>query len=396
MDVLRRKSAIAAALTIWSVVATAIGIAMVALTPPDRIPLGFRLGDVISYLTMPASLSIVGWLIAVRRPSNPIGWALALAGAASALQFLAGGYAVRALFAATPLAGGDIAAWIFNWSGSFIGLMLATLLFTFPNGILPTRRARVGLVLGASGSLVVSGLLAFSPGPLRNFPAVDNPFSVLLLESAIIAVSAATAVVWTLTLLLAANTLWERARRSNGAERQQFKWFIGGVVFCFLLFAVGVASPDRALANVAISAGLAAPPIAIGVAILRYRLYDIDLLINRTLVYGATSAAIAATFFAGIVALQAALRPLTSGSELAVAASTLVSFALFQPIRRRVQGVVDQRFDRSRYDAAITLDAFADRMSDEVDLDALRADLLDAVRHTMSPSHASIWLRSDS
>ncbi|MDP9276002.1 MAG: hypothetical protein M3O99_10475 [Chloroflexota bacterium] len=375
--------------------ATTTGIALVAVTPSDRIPVGFRLGDVVTYLTMPASLSIVGWLIAVRRPSNPIGWALSCAGAVIAAQFLAGGYAVRALFAPTPLPGGDVAAWIFNWSGSLIALMLATLLFTFPNGILPLRRTRVGLVLGVAGSLVASGLLAFTPGPLRNFPAVDNPFGVPLLDSAAIPVLAAIAVIWLLTLLLATSTLWERARRSNGAERQQFKWFIGGVVFCFLLFAVGTAASDRAVANVAISAGLAAPPIAIGVAILRYRLYDIDLLINRTLVYGATSAAIAATFFAGIVALQALLRPLTSGSELAVAASTLISFALFQPIRRRVQGAVDRRFDRSRYNAAITLDAFADRLSDEVDLDALRADLLGAVRQTMSPSHASLWLRSE-
>jgi hypothetical protein len=389
-----RSSAIASALAIWSFVATAVGIALVALTPSDRIPVGFRLGDVVTYLSMPTSLSIVGWLVAVRRPHNPIGWSLALAGAASAVQFLAGGYAVRALFAPTPLAGGEIAAWIFNWSGSFIGLTLATLLFTFPDGTLPLRRARVGLVFGVAASLVVSGLLAFSPGPLRNFP-VDNPFSVPILESAIIPVSAAIAIIWAITLLLATSTLWERARRSDGPERQQFKWFIGGVVLCFLLFAVGVAMPDRALANVAISAGLAAPPIAIGVAILRYRLYDIDLLINRTLVYGATTAATAAMFFTGIVGLQAVLRPFTSGSQLAVAVSTLVSYALFQPIRRRVQGAIDRRFDRSRYDAAITLDAFADRLTDEVDLDELRADLLGAVRQTMSPSHASLWLRSE-
>jgi hypothetical protein len=134
-------------------------------------------------------------------------------------------------------------------------------------------------------------------------------------------------------------------------------------------------------------------PVAAGIAVLRYRLYDIDLLINRTLVYGATSAAIAATFFIGIVALQALLRPLTAGSELAIAASTLVSFALFQPIRRWVQDAVDRRFDRSRYDAARTLDLFADRLRDEVDLDALREDLLASVRATMAPTHTSLWLR---
>jgi len=133
--------------------------------------------------------------------------------------------------------------------------------------------------------------------------------------------------------------------------------------------------------------------VAIYFAILRRRLYDIDLLINRTLVYGATSAAIALTFFGGIVVLQALLRPLTSGSEYAIAASTLVSFALFQPVRRRVQSAVDRRFDRSRYDAARTLDAFAVRLRDEVDLDAVRADLIGVIFKTMRPAHASVWLR---
>jgi hypothetical protein len=134
-------------------------------------------------------------------------------------------------------------------------------------------------------------------------------------------------------------------------------------------------------------------PISMGIAILRYRLFDIDILINRALVYGATTAGIALAFFAGIVVLQAILRPLTSGSELAVAASTLVSFALFQPLRRRFQSAVDHRFYRSRYDAARTLDAFSVRLRDEVDLDAVRGGLLDAVRDTVHPAHASVWLR---
>jgi hypothetical protein len=130
-----------------------------------------------------------------------------------------------------------------------------------------------------------------------------------------------------------------------------------------------------------------------GIAILRYRLFDIDILINRALVYGATTAGIAFAFFAGIVVLQAILRPLTSGSELAVAASTLVSFALFQPLRRRFQSAVDRRFYRSRYDAALTLDAFSVHLRDEVDLDAVRGELVSAVRDTVQPAHASVWRR---
>jgi hypothetical protein len=133
--------------------------------------------------------------------------------------------------------------------------------------------------------------------------------------------------------------------------------------------------------------------LAMAVAILRYRLYDIDTLINRTLVYAALTATLAATFFGGLLLLQPVLRPLTAGSDLAVAISTLATFALLQPIRRRVQEMVDRHFDRSRYDAARMVDSFADRLRDQVDLDAVRSDLMAAVHHTMSPTHASLWLR---
>jgi hypothetical protein len=134
-------------------------------------------------------------------------------------------------------------------------------------------------------------------------------------------------------------------------------------------------------------------PIAIGIAVLRYRLYDIDVLINRTLVYGLTTGGIAAAFFGGIVLLQTLLRPFTTGSEIAVAASTLLTVALFQPLRSRVQHAVDRRFSRARYDAGRTIDAFAEELRDEVDLDAVRVHLLGAVRETMAPTHASVWLR---
>ena len=138
---------------------------------------------------------------------------------------------------------------------------------------------------------------------------------------------------------------------------------------------------------------VAAIPIAIGIAVLRYRLYDIDVLINRTLVYGLTTGGIAAVFFGGIVVLQTLLRPFTTGSEIAVAASTLFTVALLQPLRSRIQQAVDHRFYRSRYDAARTIDGFAEELRDEVDLDAVRTHLLGAVGQTMSPAHASLWLR---
>jgi hypothetical protein len=187
-------------------------------------------------------------------------------------------------------------------------------------------------------------------------------------------------------------SLVRRYRRSTGIEREQIKWLAFSAV---PLVAAGLASailPDK-LGQVLFVFLLLSVPVGIGIGVLRYRLYDIDVLINRTLVYGATSAAIAIAFFAGLVLLQAVLRPFTGGSELAVAASTLASFALFQPIRRAMQSAVDRFFYRSRYDAARTLDAFGVRLSDEVDLDAVRADLIDAVERTVQPAHASVWLR---
>jgi hypothetical protein len=190
-----------------------------------------------------------------------------------------------------------------------------------------------------------------------------------------------------------------RFRRSRGVERLQIKWFlyaVGVVLLAFatlfpLAFITNAISGDIFFFTFTFTFMLI--PLSIGIAVLRYRLYDIDVLINRTLVYGATTGAIAITFFGGIVVLPALLRPIISGSEVAVAVSTLVCFALFQPLRGRIQEAVDRRFYRSRYDAARTLDEFGVRLRDEVALDAVRADLLDAVRETVQPVHASVWLR---
>jgi hypothetical protein len=208
-------------------------------------------------------------------------------------------------------------------------------------------------------------------------------------------------------LIVGAVSMVVRLRRARGVERQQMKWFAYAAVVLALVFvgtAIAFFSPLRALdpsariqpamfGGVPIILGLIAVPIGTAVAILRYRLYDIDVLINRTLVYGLLTAALAATYFAGVIVLQTALRPLTGGSEVAVALSTLTVVALFAPLRRRIQASVDQRFYRSRYDAARTLDAFGAALRDEVDLDDVRADLVGVVGDTLRPAHVSLWLR---
>jgi hypothetical protein len=260
---------------------------------------------------------------------------------------------------------------------------------------LPSRLWIPVLGLGFVGIAFTTIGLALSPGELIAFP-VENPVRVAGAAAPAIWLIRDVGIVFLVVAAIAAlASVVMRLLSADHVERQQLKW-MGAAVCVLALGAVVnvVQGPGRTgFGEAGSSLALDCIPVAAGIAILRYRLYEIDRLVHRTFVYGATSAAIALTFFASIVALQPVLRPLTSGSELTVAASTLLSFGLFQPIRRRVQDAVNRRFDRSRYDAARTLDLFADRLRDEVDLDALRGDLLSAVHTTMSPAHASLWLR---
>ena len=280
--------------------------------------------------------------------------------------------------------------------------VVCSIFLLFPNGRLPSPRWRV--VLWAQWVLVavvVVGAAFFTADGGSTVPGYRNPYLIVPLPSL-----AGLTPTLMLPSLAAALSLVLRARRARGAERQQLKW-VGYAVALFTLSFVGGASLNGLVAfgllepNTLASDGFGVVafgsflgvPLAIAVAVLRYRLYDIDVIIRRTLVYGATTAGIAATYFAAVVVLQAALRPLTAGSEVAVALSTLAVVALFAPLRRRIQGVVDRRFYRSRYDAARTLDAFSVRLRDEVDLDSVRGELLDAVGATLSPTHSSLWLR---
>jgi hypothetical protein len=184
-----------------------------------------------------------------------------------------------------------------------------------------------------------------------------------------------------------------RFRRSTGIAREQIKWLAYSAVPLVAAGFVSAIVPDKP-GQVLFAFLLLSVPVAVGIAVLRYRLYDIDLLINRTLVYVTLSATLIAVYVAGVILFQAALRLFTSGSELSVAASTLATLALFQPLRHRIQDAVNRRFFRSRYDATRTLDAFSLRLRDEVDLDAVRAGLIDAVQRTVQPAHASVWLRA--
>jgi hypothetical protein len=368
----------------------------------------------IAYVAFPFAL--VGTLIVWHRRDNRFGWVMTTMAVSFAAWFAARQYAVYALVTAPDaLPGGVLALWSTEaWADLGWALSLTFLPLLFPDGAPPSPRWRPVVWLAAL-------LVAFNvvQGQILSLPK-DPPVPPGAYPFGLTRDDALRAALWLPLILLVYVPIgalcfvapFARFRHAGPIQRQQLKYFIfaAGVLFVALVLDVlsqSTGSPQARGAGTQIFAGdllsrlvgallvaaILGFPLAIGLAILRYRLYDIDLLINRTLVYGATTAAIAATFWVGIVALQAVLRPLTSGSELAVAASTLVSFALFQPVRRRIQDAVDRRFDRSRYDAARTIDLFADRLRDEVDLDALRADLIGVVRRTMSPAHASVWLR---
>jgi hypothetical protein len=376
-------------------VCTLGGIVLLALSWSAAAPdsWGFR-GFTILFAT---AYGGVGALLVYRRPRNRVGWVLFASGMSSAVQVLVEEYAIYGIVGrTTPLPGALIAGWLESWLWLVgVTLIVTYALLLFPDGSLAGPRWRI--VGWAAAADLLAGLagLAFAGGPLNNAPFADNPFP--LLGELGHSLFFASFMGLTLLALASALSLVVRYRRATGVERQQLKWLaleavLIAIAVCITALAQAFA-PSFKPAQVLFIGVLALLPIAIGIAVLRYRLYDIDVLINRALVYGATTAAIGGAFFVGIVVLQAVLRPITGGSELAVAASTLLCFALFQPVRRRTQATVDRRFYRARYDAARTLDVFTARLSDEVDLDAVGAELAAAVAATMRPAHVSLWLR---
>jgi hypothetical protein len=269
-------------------------------------------------------------------------------------------------------------------------------LLLFPNGRLPSPRWRpVAWLAGLGISGFVVGY-ALQGGPLGDFPQVVNPYGV---DSPIVGVvSAASNLVVGFSMVAAAVSVIVRALRAGRVERQQIKWLAyGGAVMVGAIFVGGAVALWSEMIGIAvISLALLGLPVFTGIAIVRYRLYDIDLLINRTLVYGSLTATLVATYFGGIVVLQRVFVVLTGQkSTLAVVASTLLIAALFNPLRRRIQSFIDRRFYRRKYDAAKTLETFSAKLRDETNLEALNNELVGVVRETMQPAHVSLWLRPD-
>jgi hypothetical protein len=344
---------------------------------------------------------ILGGLIASRRPENPYGWLWLSAGLAGALALFTEVYAAYALVVEpgslpAPRTVGDVGAKV-AWT--VLITLVPLLLLLFPTGRLPARRWRF-----VTWAVVVAGALALMVGPFAShedgFLPGENPLGVggTLGEAISVFVLGAVMVVL-IAIVPSALSLVLRYRRAGGVERQQLKWFAYAAVLWVASFLVQFfyEPPGAwdALYETVLGAGLY---VAVGVAILRYRLYDIDVLINRTLVYGALTAMLAAVYFGGVTAMQAVFGALTSQQEqpqLAIVVSTLIIAALFNPLRRRIQAFIDRRFYRRKYDARKTLEAFSAKLRDETDLDALNNELVGVVAETMQPKHVSLWLHPD-
>jgi hypothetical protein len=340
-----------------------------------------------AFTVMVAAYLTVGGLVASRRPSNAVGWLLCAVGLATAVESFTDAY--RHYADAMDLAGAKAADFLYAINP---GVLLAIFVpLVFPDGRLPSRRWRplIWLVVAAVAVYVVDAALEpGGPDPL----GVELPGSVygvlvdLVIVSLIVGILGAAASV--------ALRLW----RARGQQRQQLKWLVyaTSVVVIGGLGAVLFPLPLGDVFWLVMLIGFAGMPVAMGIAILRYRLYDIDVVINRTLVYGFLSVLLAATYYGSVAVLQGVFRALTGGqSTLAIVASTLAIAALFVPLRRRIQGFIDRLFYRRRYDAAKTLEAFSAKLRDETDLDALSDDLVGVVRETMQPAHVSLWLRPD-
>jgi hypothetical protein len=341
----------------------------------------------------------VGAIVASRRPENPVGWLLCLSGVAVGTSSFTSQYAIYALLAREgSLPAGEASAWVAAWMLPIMICLQVAYILLFPTGRLPGRRWRWVAWLNVAFVLVGVFTFAFSPGAHQgSLGPIKNPLGIEGFDVFY------QAVLYTMAPLLfgtAALSVFVRLRHATGVERQQIKWF----AYAAAMYAVSI------VLNV-INLGIDAPlwfdqgstifftavgtmiPLSIGIAILRYRLYDIDLIINRTLVYGSLTVTLVALYFGVIVVLQRVL-VVISGQEstLAVVASTLLIAALFNPLRHSIQNFIDRQFYRRKYDAAKTLEEFGATLRDATDLDGLKEELTGVIRETLQPAHVSLWL----
>jgi hypothetical protein len=362
--------------------------------------------NIVMIATLTVAFSVVGAMIASHRPGNPIGWIFCAAALFQGLAVFGDEYATYALITRPgSLTLGPEMSWLTEWIWApGLGLILVFLPLLFPDGRPPSRRWRWVAWLGGISIVMIVVLAMVILWSERGTQLLRDPVSDEAGPAWILGLLV-EAVAFPLMLvagLAAVISLFVRFRRARGDERQQIKWFASASAltlgFVFVLQTLNNTQNSLLEAGLATVALILIPsiPVATGVAILRYRLYDIDRLINRALVYGLLTAMLAVVYLASVVALQSVLRALTGQeSTLAIVASTLAIAAMFNPLRRRIQAFIDRRFYRRKYDARKTLEAFSAKLRDETDLEALNSELVGVVRETMQPAHVSLWLRPD-
>jgi hypothetical protein len=389
----------------WSLVGLAVamlagGISLALVARPFGAQLTYEseadpFSAIVSLVTL-LTFSVVGAIIASRQPRNAIGWIFCSIGLVVSLNSLTGGYAeYRLAGGSAPGNLAETAAWVSTWTWILLVYVPTSfLLLLFPDGRPPSPRWRPVAWCAAFGIIGFVAGYALQPGPLEDYPQIMNPYGV---ESPILVVGAVAAILGAASMVASAISLIVRMRRAGSEQRQQIKWLAyGGAVAVGTVFAGGVISIWNTNVSIAvIGFGLLGLPVFTGIAIVKHRLYDIDVIINRTLVYGSLTIMLAAVYFAGVVGTQYVFRAVTGQErlpQLAVVVSTLAIAALFDPLRRRIQSFIDRRFYRSKYDAAKTLEAFSSKLRDETDLGTISDDLISVVRETMQPEHASLWL----
>jgi hypothetical protein len=414
--------------SLWAGCVALLGLALLLdfltseVLPPG--PLGERPGPTLAVLTGVLSLAFptVGALIASRLPTNPIGWIFCGVGLLYTAQRFNTAYADYALLENLAFPGGEYVAWfsgLVDFSGPILAVVFVMLLF--PDGHLLSRRWRIVAWAAACGAVLTELYDAFYPDYLSTHSYVWNPFAVVDLVGGftpdeLFIGSAVVGETLLLTSILAALfSLFVRLHRAWGDERQQLKWFLYAsvpavVCFSFILLSYIIVDFTEVVfgtpfipfsgsyddVHYIAAFALLIVPVFTYIAIVRYRLYDIDVVINRTLVYGSLTAMLVALYFVGIVVLQRLFVLLTGQqSTLAIVASTLLIAALFTPLRSRIQSFIDRRFYRRKYNARKTLEAFSAQLRNETDMDALSKDLVGVVRETMQPAHVSLWLRPE-
>ena len=348
------------------------------------------------------AFGLMGAFVATRQPRNLIGWLFMTVGTMPVVGFFSSNYAIYGLYTrpgSLPFV--TVATWVSSWAWiPGVATLLTYCSLFYPNGRLPSRRWRPVLHAATAGLAVAVLAVAFMPGKMEPFeeggPRVENPFGINGADAILEPIGGLSLGLLLLLGALSVASLVFRFRAASATERQQIKWFMypAGVLVAVVLLETPIESMlGSSISDIVFTFAIMLLPVGTGIGIMRYRLFDIDVVINRTLVYLSLTGILVAIYLGIVVLLQQLLIGITAESDFAVAASTLAVAAMFRPLRSRVQTFIDHRFYRRKYDAAATLERFSSRLRDQVDIESLTTQVLTVVGETIQPAHASLWLR---